>query len=71
MKWKRIISGVLAAGMLLAAPVQLLASAESADAAQTPNVWESLLTMDDIDEENTFYYNKNGLSFEEQSGRQV
>ena len=64
MKWKRIISGVLAAGMLLAAPVQLLASAESADAAQTPNVWESLLTMDDIDEENTFYYNKNGLSFE-------
>jgi len=58
MKWKRIISGVLAA------PVQLLASAESADAAQTPNVWESLLTMDDIDEENTFYYNKNGLSFE-------
>lgn len=64
MKWKRIISGVLAAGMLLAAPVQLLASAESADAAQTPNVWESLLTMDDIDEENTFYYNKKGLSFE-------
>lgn len=64
MKWKRIISGVLAAGMLLAAPVQLLASAESAAAAQTPNVWESLLTMDDIDEENTFYYNKNGLSFE-------
>ena len=64
MKWKRIISGVLAAGMLLAAPVQLLASAESADTAQTPNVWESLLTMDDIDEENTFYYNKNGLSFE-------
>ena len=50
--------------MLLAAPVQLLASAKSADAAQTPNVWESLLTMDDIDEENTFYYNKNGLSFE-------
>ena len=64
MKWKWIVSGVLAAGMLLAAPVQLLASAESADAAQTPNVWESLLTMDDIDEENTFYYNKNGLSFE-------
>lgn len=64
MKWKRIISGVLAAGMLLSAPVQLPASAESTDAAQTPNVWENLLTMDDIDEENTFYYNKNGLSFE-------
>ena len=64
MKWKRIISGVLAAGMLLSAPVQLPASAEGTDAAQTPNVWENLLTMDDIDEENTFYYNKNGLSFE-------
>ena len=64
MKWKRIISGVLAAGMLLSAPVQLPASAESTDAAQTPNVWENLLTMDNIDEENTFYYNKNGLSFE-------
>lgn len=64
MKWKRIISGVLAAGMLLSAPVQLPASAESTDAAQTPNVWENLLTTDDIDEENTFYYNKNGLNFE-------
>lgn len=64
MKWKRIISGVLATGMLLSAPVQLPASAESTDAAQTPNVWENLLTMDDIDEENTFYYNKNGLNFE-------
>ena len=64
MKWKRIISGVLAAGMLLSAPVQLPASAEGTDAAQTPNVWENLLTMDDIDEENTFYYNKNGLNFE-------
>lgn len=64
MKWKRIISGVLAAGMLLSAPVQLPASAESTDVAQTPNVWENLLTMDDIDEENTFYYNKNGLNFE-------
>ena len=64
MKWKRIISGVLAAGMLLSAPVQLPASAESTDAAQTPNVWENLLTMDNIDEENTFYYNKNGLNFE-------
>ena len=64
MKWKRIISGVLAAGMLVSAPVQLPASAESTDAAQTPNVWENLLTMDNIDEENTFYYNKNGLNFE-------
>ena len=64
MNWKRIISGVLAAGMLLAAPVQLMASAESADAAQTTDAWEDLLTADDIDEENTFYYNKNGYSFE-------
>ena len=64
MNWKRIISGALAAGMLLATPVQLLASAESADAAQTTDAWEDLLTADDIDEENTFYYNNNGYSFE-------
>ena len=53
MNWKRIISSVLAAGMLLATPVQLLASAESAEDAESTNAWESLLTADDIDEENT------------------
>ena len=31
MNWKQILSGVLAAGMLLTGPVQLLASAESVD----------------------------------------
>ena len=33
MNWKRIISGALAASMMLTAPVQLLASAEDADVA--------------------------------------
>ena len=67
MNWKRVISGVLAAGMLLATPVQLLASAESAEDAESTNAWESLLTADDIDEENTFTYSKNGYSFEKLS----
>ena len=67
MNWKRIISSVLAAGMLLAMPVQLLASAESAEDAESTNAWESLLTADDIDEENTFTYSKNGYSFEKLS----
>ena len=67
MNWKRIISSVLAAGMLLATPVQLLASAESAEDAERTNAWESLLTADDIDEENTFTYSKNGYSFEKLS----
>ena len=67
MNWKRIISSVLAAGMLLATPVQLLASAESAEDAESTNAWESLLTADDIDEDNTFYYNKNGYTFEKLS----
>lgn len=67
MNWKRIVSSVLAAGMLLATPVQLLASAESAEDAESTNVWESLLTADDIDEENTFTYSKNGYSFEKLS----
>ena len=67
MNWKRIISSVLAAGMLLATPVQLLASAESAEDAESTNAWESLLTADNIDEENTFTYSKNGYSFEKLS----
>ena len=67
MNWKRVISGVLAAAMLSALPVQLLASAESAEDAESTNAWESLLTADDIDEENTFTYSKNGYSFEKLS----
>lgn len=76
MNWKRIISGALAASMMLTAPVQLLASAEDADAAdsapaaestETPdgeNAWEDLFSSEDIDDTNTFYYNKGGYSFE-------
>ena len=67
MNWKRIISSVLAAAMLSALPVKLLASAESAEDAESTNAWESLLTADDIDEENTFTYSKNGYSFEKLS----
>ena len=76
MNWKRIISGALAASMMLTAPVQLLASAEDADVAdsapaaestETPdgeNAWEDLFSSEDIDDTNTFYYNKGGYSFE-------
>ena len=76
MNWKRIISGALAASMMLTAPVQLLASAEDADAAdsapaaestETPdgeNAWADLFSSEDIDDTNTFYYNKGGYSFE-------
>lgn len=79
MNWKRIISGALAASMMLTAPVQLLASAEDADAAdsapaaestETPdgeNAWEDLFSSEDIDDTNTFYYNKGGYSFEKLS----
>ena len=76
MIWIRIISGALAASMMLTAPVQLLASAEDADVAdsapaaestETPdgeNAWEDLFSSEDIDDTNTFYYNKGGYSFE-------
>ena len=46
MNWKRVISGVLAAAMLSALPVQLLVSAEGTEAAgwtagsSTP-IWNS------------------------------
>ena len=45
MNWKRVISGVLAAAMLSALPVQLLASAEGAEAAAEVNTWEDLTSM--------------------------
>lgn len=64
MNWKRLVSGALAAAMLLACPVQLLASAESAEAASSANVWEDLLSSEDIDDTNTFYYNNGDYSFE-------
>ena len=70
MNWKRIISGALAAGMLLATPMQLLASAEEPDAAdgasaaESESVWADLFSSEDIDDTNTFYYNNGGYSFE-------
>ena len=67
MNWKRVISGVLAAAMLSALPVQLLASAEGAEAAAEVNTWEDLTSMESLEDSNTFYYNKNGYSFEKLS----
>lgn len=67
MNWKRVISGVLAAAMLSALPVQLLASAEGAEAAAEVNTWEDLTSVESPEDSNTFYYNKNGYSFEKLS----
>ena len=67
MNWKRIISSVLAAAMLSALPVQLLASAEGAEAAAEVNTWEDLTSMESLEDSNTFYYNKNGYTFEKLS----
>lgn len=67
MNWKRVISGVLAAAMLSALPVQLLASAEGAEAAAEVNTWEDLTSMESPEDSNTFYYNKNGYTFEKLS----
>lgn len=64
MNWKRVISGVLAAAMLSALPVQLLASAEGAEAAAEVNTWEDLTSVESPEDSNTFYYNKNGYTFE-------
>ena len=67
MNWKRVISGVLAAAMLSALPVQLLASAEGAEAAAEVNTWEDLTSVEALEDSNTFYYNKNGYTFEKLS----
>lgn len=67
MDWKRVISGVLAAAMLSALPVQLLASAEGAEAAAEVNTWEDLTSVESLEDSNTFYYNKNGYTFEKLS----
>ena len=67
MNWKRVISGVLAAAMLSALPVQLLASAEGAEAAAEVNTWEDLTSVESLEDSNTFYYNKNGYNFEKLS----
>ena len=49
MNWKRVISGVLAAAMLSALPVQLLASAEGAEAAAEVNTWEDLTSVESLE----------------------
>lgn len=67
MNWKRVISGVLAAAMLSALPVQLLASTEGAEAAAEVNTWEDLTSVESLEDSNTFYYNKNGYTFEKLS----
>lgn len=67
MNWKRVISGVLAAAMLSALLVQLLASAEGAEAAAEVNTWEDLTSVESLEDSNTFYYNKNGYTFEKLS----
>lgn len=67
MNWKRVISGVLAAAMLSALPVQLLASAEGAETAAEVNTWEDLTSVESLEDSNTFYYNKNGYTFEKLS----
>lgn len=44
MNWKRVISGVLAAAMLSALPVQLPVSAEGTEAVGQADGWEKLTT---------------------------
>lgn len=45
MNWKRVISGVLAAAMLSALPVQLLVSAEGTEAVGQADGWQELTTL--------------------------
>ena len=46
MNWKRVISGVLAAVMLSALPVQLLVSAEGTEAVGQADGWQELTTLE-------------------------
>ena len=64
MNWKRVISGVLAAVMLSALPVQLLVSAEGTEAVGQADGWEELTTLEPLDESNTFFYSKDDQTFE-------
>ena len=64
MNWKRVISGVLAAVMLSALPVQLLVSAEGTEAVGQADGWEELTTLESLDESNTFFYSKDDQTFE-------
>ena len=64
MNWKRVISGVLAAAMLSALPVQLLVSAEGTEAVGQADGWEELTTLEPLDECNSFFYSKDDQTFE-------
>ena len=64
MNWKRVISGVLAAAMLSALPVQLLVSAEGTEAVGQADGWEKLTTLEPLDECNAFFYSKDDQTFE-------
>ena len=64
MNWKRVISGVLAAVMLSALPVQLLVSAEGTEAVGQADGWQELTTLEPLDESNTFFYSKDDQTFE-------
>ncbi len=55
MNWKRVISGVLAAAMLSALPVQLLVLAEGTEAVGHADGWQELTTLEPLDESNTFF----------------
>ena len=63
MNWKRVISGMLAAAMLSALPVQLLVSAEGTEAVGQADGSQELTTLDPLDESNTFFYRKHALTF--------
>lgn len=64
MNWKRVISGVLAAAMLFALPVQLPVSAEGTEAVGQADGWQELTTLESLDESNTFFYSKDDQTFE-------
>ena len=64
MNWKRVISGVLAAAMLSALPVQLLVSAEGTEAVGQADVWQEMTTLEPRDESNTLFYSKDDQTFE-------
>ena len=64
MNWKRVISGVLAAALLFALPVQLPVSAEGTEAVGQADGWEKLTTLESLDESNAFFYSKDDQTFE-------
>ena len=54
MNWKRVISGVLAAAMLSALPVQLLASAEGSKRLLQRSIPERSDSVESLEDSNTF-----------------